>query len=198
MHRLRVAGAACALAFLTFSGCATITKGSSQPLTVSTDPAGATCLLERDGKSLAAVNPTPGTVTIEKARAHISVLCKKEGYLDNTGVVASSFQTMTLGNILIGGLIGFAVDTASGAINQYPPMISLMLIPTEFDTTTQRDAFFERVKLGIQHDAKTVKGNIEKQCGGNCEAPLKAADEAELVRLAEIETKRQSAKVKQP
>lgn len=45
---------------LLMSGCATITKGSQQTVTISTDPTGAACNMTRDGKPLAVVNPTPG------------------------------------------------------------------------------------------------------------------------------------------
>jgi anti-sigma factor RsiW len=51
------------------SGCATLTKGASQTITVSTDPPGAICELTRDAKLLAVVNPTPGPVSISKAPA---------------------------------------------------------------------------------------------------------------------------------
>lgn len=35
--------------------------------------------------------------------------------------MASEFQTMTFGIILFGGLIGIAVDAASGAMQSTPP-----------------------------------------------------------------------------
>ena len=44
------------------SGCATLTKGTSQTVTVNTDPTGATCTLTRDAKPLAVINPTPGSM----------------------------------------------------------------------------------------------------------------------------------------
>ncbi len=55
--RLLVFGAAIPLVF---SGCATLTKGSDQTITVTTDPSGATCTISREGKTVAVVNPTPG------------------------------------------------------------------------------------------------------------------------------------------
>src|SRR5213075_686126 len=94
------------------SGCATITKGNSQSVTVNTEPTGATCLLSRDGQQIAAVNPTPGTIVVGKASGTISVDCKKLNYEDATGVLASTFQAMTFGNIIFGGIIGVAVDAA--------------------------------------------------------------------------------------
>ena len=49
-------------------GCATLTKGSSQTVTVNTDPSGGTCTMTHDAKPVAIVNSTPGSVPVEKAR----------------------------------------------------------------------------------------------------------------------------------
>ena len=101
---------------LSSTGCATLTKGTSQTVTINTDPHGAMCTLTRDAKPLAVINPTPGSMPIEKGKGTVAVLCKKAGYLDAEGAMASEFQAMTFGNILFGGLIGVVVDAASGAM----------------------------------------------------------------------------------
>ena len=54
-------------------GCATLTKGGSQTVTVDTDPSGAVCSLSREGKPVAVVNPTPGSVQVEKAKGTIAI-----------------------------------------------------------------------------------------------------------------------------
>lgn len=60
------------------SGCATLAKGSSQSITVATDPSGAICTLTRDTKPLAVVNPTPGSIPVEKGKGSIAVICKRK------------------------------------------------------------------------------------------------------------------------
>ena len=45
---------------------------------------------------------------------------------------------MTFGNILFGGIIGIAVDAASGAMHQYPDSVTITLIPDEFATAEAR------------------------------------------------------------
>ena len=107
------------------SGCATITKGSQQTVTIATDPAGAVCDLTRDAKPLAVVNPTPGSMPVEKASGSIAILCRKAGYKDVAGTLASEFQAWTFGNIILGGLIGIAVDAASGAMHEYPAKVTI-------------------------------------------------------------------------
>ena len=42
-----------ALISLLGTGCATLTKGSNQTITVSTEPSGAICTLSRDGRIVA-------------------------------------------------------------------------------------------------------------------------------------------------
>jgi len=178
------------------SGCATITKGTSQTVTVATDPSGAACTLTRDAKALAVINSTPGSIPISKDSGTITVICKKADYQDAAGTMASQFQAMTFGNILFGGLIGVAVDAASGAMNEYPPMVTITLIPDEFRSNDERDTFFERMRQSLLTEAAEVKERIAKKCvKSQCETELAAADEATRVKLGEIEQKRIQARV---
>jgi hypothetical protein len=181
------------------SGCATVTKGSSQTVTIDTRPPGATCTLTRGGKKLAIVNPTPGSISVEKASEAISVSCIREGYQESAGTLESSFQTMTFGNILLGGLIGVAVDAASGALHEYQPMVTITLIPVEFASAADRDAFFANMKAEFLTEFKEVTTRIEGICDTpyNCDRQLKAAEVAKEARLSDIEKKRLLAKVRQ-
>ena len=49
--------------------------------------------------------------------------CGKEGYQNGRGILNSGFQGWTLGNLVLGGIVGLAVDAGSGAINEYPSSI---------------------------------------------------------------------------
>jgi len=178
------------------SGCATLTKGTSQTVTVDTDPSGATCTLTRDAKPVAIVNPTPGSVPVEKAHGTIAIACKKQGYLEAAGNLASEFQAMTFGNILFGGLVGVVVDAASGAMHQYPDMVTITLIPAEFGTVQARDEFFDRMRAVLEREAAEVKDRIDKKCArSDCDRQLAAADAGKAEKLAEIEQRRALAKI---
>src|SRR3954465_10143640 len=72
------------IAALLSSGCATIVKGSTQDLTINTDPTGANCDLSRSGIVIATVNPTPGLVQIKKDKNDIEVKWKKSGYAETS------------------------------------------------------------------------------------------------------------------
>lgn len=198
------------------SGCATMTKGTSQTVTVNTDPPGAICTLTRDSKPLAVVNPTPGSVSISKSSGAIAVICKKDKFLDAAGTMSSEFQAMTFGNVLFGGLIGIVVDAASGATHEYPPLVTITLIPEEFATIADRDSFYERMRQNLLREAAEVKERMANECRNRvkatspgtvgassalpaqCEQELKAADAATQAKLAEIEQKRLLAKVAAP
>lgn len=192
----RVAVLASALVGLTGGGCATLVRGSSQSVTINTYPPRATCALSREGNTIAVVNPTPGTVNVEKDKDAINVVCKKAGYLDNAGTITSEFQEMTFGNIIFGGLIGVAVDAGSGAMHQYTPLISITLIPEEFESAEHRDAFFDRMRKDFLAEAAMTEKRIAERCTDDtCQSQLEAAERATETRLAEIEKKRLLARV---
>lgn len=116
---MRIPLAAIASLAICVSGCATIIKGSSQSIAVSTPPAdGATCQLSSSQGNWSVVSP--GTVTVERSKDDIAVHCVKIGFADASTVIPSGFNAWTMGNLLLGGLIGLGVDAATGAINQYP------------------------------------------------------------------------------
>ena len=72
--------AACVAALFVVSGCATVVKGTDQSVTVITDPNGAICELERDGTTIAVINPTPGSAQVDRDKDTILVTCEQEDY----------------------------------------------------------------------------------------------------------------------
>lgn len=130
--RLSIIRSAAVVALAAACGaCSTIVEGTDQTVTVATDPSGATCELSRGGQIIGVVNPTPGSILVDKSADNISVICSKEGYQDASGTLTSEFEGMTFGNILFGGIIGVAVDASSGAMNQYPSSITVRLVKEE-------------------------------------------------------------------
>jgi hypothetical protein len=117
------------LGLLLLPGCATIFEGTSQSVTISTDPPGADCTVDRAGSRVGQVNPTPGSIHIDKSKNDLSVLCKHTGYQPATVAQSAKFQATTFGNILFGGLVGVVVDAASGANFEYPKDVKLTLAP---------------------------------------------------------------------
>ncbi len=110
-------------------GCATIMEGTGQSVSVATTPAGATCEMDRAGTKLGNVNPTPGSLRIDKSKNDLDLTCSKPGYQQARTSTSPKFVGTTFGNIVFGGLIGVAVDAATGANYQYPSEIKVELAP---------------------------------------------------------------------
>jgi hypothetical protein len=109
------------------SACSTIIEGRSQQITVNTNPPGASCTLARMGLPIATINPTPGSAYIEKTKYDITVVCDKKGYETATYINHSGAAGATFGNIVAGGLIGWGVDSATGADNKYESPVNITL-----------------------------------------------------------------------
>ena len=72
---------------------------------------------------------SPGTVTVSRSKHDINIRCTKDGYQEAAAVIPSSFEGWTLGNLLIGGIIGVGVDAATGAMNDYPNAFQVPMTP---------------------------------------------------------------------
>ena len=95
--------------------------GTSQEIEITTSPPGANCALERAGKIVGRVNPTPGATMVAKSRKDITVTCTKENYADATGYSDSGVEPWVFMNLVFGGLIGLGIDHATGGVNEYDP-----------------------------------------------------------------------------
>lgn len=110
-------------------GCASIVEGTDQQVTVNTTPQGAKCALTRAGEVIGVANPTPQTLTLDKSKNDVTIVCEKAGFQEATAVLDSEFQAMTLGNLLVGGVIGVGVDAATGALNEYDSSVTVPMTP---------------------------------------------------------------------
>ncbi|WP_036281768.1 hypothetical protein [Methylocystis sp. ATCC 49242] len=116
-------------ALIGLAGCATMTRGTTQAVAINTPGApGATCTLTSPSVGRQMVT-TPGVVTLAKGASAVSVRCSKECYSEGNGMLASSMDGMTAGNIVVGGVVGLGVDAATGAMNQYAPQADILMMP---------------------------------------------------------------------
>jgi hypothetical protein len=117
------------------AACATITGGTTQEIMVTTNPADARCVFEREGQPIGTIESTPGTLLVRRLKEDIMITCEKEGYQTanfhnnsglNSGAVAANVATdllLTLG-------VSSIIDSASGADNQYESSVNLTLAPS--------------------------------------------------------------------
>ncbi|WKL57903.1 translation initiation factor 2 [Asticcacaulis sp. ZE23SCel15] len=113
-----VAAAGAALAAL--SGCATITRGTNDVFVVETDPIGAAVKTTHGF----ACDATPCSFKMPR-KSEFDVTITKAGYKTWTGHVTNKISggggAAMAGNVLVGGIIGAAVDGSSGAMKDLVP-----------------------------------------------------------------------------
>lgn len=141
---------------LLLGACATIIEGGDQNVSVTTYPPRAQCELIRGGDVVAFINPTPGTVSLKKGADDIVVHCTKDGYFDSMVTMESSLQDMTFGNIVFGGIVGVAVDAASGAMHEYDASVTVALVPDRFASIEARDEFFAQRERRVKTEAASA------------------------------------------
>ena len=83
---------------------------------------------------------------IDKSKFALSVICTRDGYYPNFGALKPNFQPMTLGNILLGGIVGIVVDTATGADRKYDASIKVDMRRIE---QANLDTVLEDIKRGV-------------------------------------------------
>lgn len=184
---------------LLVQGCATVTSGTTHSLAVVTDPAGATCQVKRDGQVIGVVNPTPGTVTVSKSVRPLAIDCTRAGGQPGAAVVQPEFQAMTLGNLLLGGVIGLAIDAASGAMGNYPPNVTVVLAPERFNSAAQRDSFYAarsaEIRQSFEERIATVRRNCAPGAPAVCDDQISVLQRDRDEELQKIERLRESAQV---
>lgn len=101
------------------TGCATITRGTTEAWTVDSRPQGADVRLSTGQECT-----TPCTLELKRKTA-FTVVVNKEGYktakAQVISQVAGAGAAGMAGNVLVGGIIGVGVDAASGATKELKP-----------------------------------------------------------------------------
>lgn len=118
------------VAALVLTGCASLTGSKNQPLSIQAvhtgkSLEGADCTLTNDKGTWFA--KTPGSVVVQKSGQDLVIRCEKDGVPAGSTTVASSANAGAWGNILFGGIIGYAVDAGTGAAFDYPSSLSVQM-----------------------------------------------------------------------
>lgn len=114
-----------------FSGCATVIGDTTQSIRVETLLADGT---EVQGADCELVNKfgnfrvtTPGSVSVRRSAGDLKITCRKDGETEARGVSVSRTNPVMLGNIIIGGLVGTAIDHSAGAGYVYPQWVQVVM-----------------------------------------------------------------------
>ncbi|HQE84499.1 MAG TPA: PEGA domain-containing protein [Candidatus Hydrogenedentes bacterium] len=146
-------------------GCATITRGSKEVLVIESEPVGA-----KVTTSIGLTGTTPATFKVSR-KGGFTVTIEKEGYQPVTVQVSSQIAGAgaagMAGNIILGGLIGAAVDAGSGATRQLKPNpISVKLVSLEAakdGSKNDGDANLKSDAAGSSTDTETSKIKSEEE-----------------------------------
>lgn len=128
-------------AILFSAGCASITRGSKDTLVIESEPPNADVYLSNgmQGK-------TPATFKLPR-KNDILVRVKKDGYKEVEVQVLSQISGAggagMAGNVILGGLIGGAIDLSTGAMNDLRPNPVIIKLEPEEITTEDR---LERIR----------------------------------------------------
>jgi hypothetical protein len=103
----------------TLYGCATITRGTTEALVVNSSPSGAKVTL-----SNGMTGETPASFKVDRDE-ELVVTISKPGYetvtVNVNCQVAGAGAAGMAGNVIVGGLIGAAIDAGSGAMMEHKP-----------------------------------------------------------------------------
>ncbi|MCH9698173.1 MAG: PEGA domain-containing protein [Gammaproteobacteria bacterium] len=118
-------------------GCATIVSGTTQNIAVSSNPTGATIVVE-PGQYQNTF--TPASMELERDGGPYRVTISHEGYEPYKVTLKTSTNGWLWGNLLLGGLIGIIVDSSTGAGTKLSPEeIKANLIKVRVDSESSHN-----------------------------------------------------------
>lgn len=109
------------------SGCASINSGTTQQVTIDSDPPGATVIVGAKVKKadkyimVNSVNAGVTPLVVELSRKDGMVEVSKEGYESQEVELKKSMNPWMWGDIVLTSLLSTSIDTSTGACNQYKP-----------------------------------------------------------------------------
>lgn len=193
-----VAGLLFTGAAIATAGCATVAAGTTQDIRIVSDPQGAQCQITRDGAVIASAT-TPALINVPRSKRDMTATCKVAGMDDVTETIPSYLQGGTVGNIIAGGLIGIAVDAASGANNNYLELTIVVFAPNRFDSEASRDAYFaelkKRVDAAVVAEVKRIMDSCPQSKKEFCAVEADRARESRTRGYDAVEARRSAAKI---
>lgn len=100
---------------ISMTSCATIIHGKKQDIQVTSTPPGA---VVRVGDI---ATTTPGEITLDRSKPRYTLVFEKEGYKPVTVELRRGLDGWLFGNILLGGIIGIAIDFLTGSAYKIYP-----------------------------------------------------------------------------
>lgn len=125
----------------TIIGCATIVSGPKATVALHSEPPGAQVTVRNPEGTVVAQTTTPGEVSLKRSSkwakpASYVARFEMPGYTPAETPIRTKFNPWTIGNIILGGPLGLAVDATTGAIyrpqhDEIAPVLAWAGVPTE-------------------------------------------------------------------
>jgi len=184
-------------AALLVSACASVVSDNDSTTFIQTDPDKAKC--ELHGHNYRQTLETPNSILLPANAAPITVACTADGYKTATKKLDTKIDGWIFGNIILGGVVGAAIDLARGAGFKYPPQFFVYLQPEKFKTSADRDAWFDRRRKFINDEWDEVLKKVRNQCGtGTCEDEQRSVNAKRQEELDELEKQKETVVVEIP
>ena len=181
------------------ANCASVVSDNDSNTYIETVPEAARC--ELHGQDFVRVVNTPTSLQLPAKAAPVVLSCSADGYRTTTADMDTSMDGWILGNILLGGIVGIAIDAARGAGQKYPPKVTVVLEPSEFENLAARDAWYDNRRDMLMKKWETAMLTVRTECnriegGKDCPAEMEKVEAARQVELDKLEARRNNAQVR--
>jgi hypothetical protein len=137
-------------------GCASVTRGTTETISVSSTPSGAEAMVSGLEAPMTCTTPC---AFVAKRSADITVTVEKPGYetqiVPLTKDIPAAGAAGFAGNILAGGLIGMGVDAATGAATDHRPNPVIVTLQPRMASPAPHSARPRRPPPGARPEAGT-------------------------------------------
>lgn len=197
MQRLRASLSALLVSGL--CGCAVQDTRRYFDVAISTEPAGASCLLTGGAEAVTEAPATPAVVRVPQAPRDLRVFCTAPGHAPAEAVLPVEFDRRQLAaaGVMVavtplmyaGGMAGAMIAAAQ----RYPERLVVQLRAVRFATEAERDAFFAaRAAESRRHFERPI-GALKATCRADefgCQHTIASMERARDEELARIEALR--------
>jgi hypothetical protein len=118
------------------TGCASIISGREADIAIKTNPSQAQVAIQNEKGDTVATSTTPAKISLKRSNGmfrkapRYAAVIEKPGYETSQVDIKPKVNPWILGNVVFGGVIGLAADSATGAIWRYTPdEINQTLVP---------------------------------------------------------------------
>lgn len=167
----------------------------SVAVVVQTQPVGASCTLDRDGRRLGVVARTPGSIPVAPGRRDVVVTCRLNGHAPETVRLTPTTSGGVTGNLL-------PEDLALGVRRldrlTYPRNVSILMTPLRFDSETDRRRHFIFKRRELNARADDAAAAVEAMCRAaqiGCGRARSDLARAVAARRAQIGSEERAARV---